>query len=249
MGTPIAVAKSGAEGKGSEQRPRNRLRGSKRGSSDSKNGTSEPRDLAGACCGGKFVVSRAAEAYNAQVRSPNRKFRMKRTMGPPRIARLGFYIGAVVLAAGVWKIEVLMQSRMQVYGSLIDSLTQLQEKQLEAFLDMNRLVTTLGTTLLGAMGFFLASSRKAHSLPRELWAAFGSAVCVGLSLYFGYHAYEDILLMLQNKTFDLTSPQISWDRHAHFNTFLLGVFLFADFAFHELSKEDGREHSRDVAGS
>lgn len=35
----------------------------------------------------------------------------------------------------------------------VESLTQLQEQQPQAFLDMNRLLTTLGTTMLGALGF------------------------------------------------------------------------------------------------
>ena len=36
-----------------------------------------PADLAGACSGGEFVESRAGEAYDAQARSLNRKFRIK----------------------------------------------------------------------------------------------------------------------------------------------------------------------------
>ena len=36
-----------------------------------------PADLAGACSGGKFVVSRAGEAYDARARGPNRKFRLR----------------------------------------------------------------------------------------------------------------------------------------------------------------------------
>ena len=35
-----------------------------------------PADLAGACSGGKFVVSRAGEAYDAQARGLNRRFRV-----------------------------------------------------------------------------------------------------------------------------------------------------------------------------
>jgi hypothetical protein len=35
-----------------------------------------PADLAGACSGGKFVVSRAGEAYDAQAGNPNRRFRI-----------------------------------------------------------------------------------------------------------------------------------------------------------------------------
>src|ERR1019366_530775 len=34
-------------------------------------------DLAGTCSGGKFVVSRKGEAYDARVRGPNRRFRSK----------------------------------------------------------------------------------------------------------------------------------------------------------------------------
>ncbi len=36
-----------------------------------------PVDLAGACSGGKLVVSRAGEAYDARDGGPNRKFRPK----------------------------------------------------------------------------------------------------------------------------------------------------------------------------
>jgi hypothetical protein len=36
----------------------------------------EPRGLAGACSGGKFVVLRSGKAYDAHARGPNRKFRV-----------------------------------------------------------------------------------------------------------------------------------------------------------------------------
>ena len=72
----MAAAKSGVEGRGSEQCLRNRLRGSKRDPSDGKNELSEPRDLAGACSGGNFVVSRTGEAYDVRAKGPNRKFRL-----------------------------------------------------------------------------------------------------------------------------------------------------------------------------
>jgi hypothetical protein len=176
---------------------------------------------------------------------------MPRTIGRPGTARLAFYIGAIVLGMVVWAGEVYMQNRPQILGSSISELDPLQEKQLDAFLEMNRLLTTLGTTLLGALGFFLVSRRKPGSSPPDLWAAFASAICVGLSLYFGYRAYEDIIGMFQPpyRTFDLTATMISWDRYAHFYTFLLGVFFFADFALHQLSPEDEHEHSRSVASS
>ncbi len=156
------------------------------------------------------------------------------------MARAGFYVGTVLLAVAVWQFQRYMYTRSVsfIYPSL-DALNPLQEKQLEAFLEMNRLLTTLGTTLLGAIGFLMAGRRTRVS--SELWTALASAVCVGLSVYFGYLAYQGILWMLQNAFFDLSNPQVSWTLHAHFYTFLLGVLLFADFALHSLGTEDGHE--------
>jgi len=76
--TTIAVAKSGAEGGGSEQCLRTRLRGSKRGSSEGqKRAVGDSADPAGACSGGKSVVSRAGGAYNVRDRGQigNSRFR------------------------------------------------------------------------------------------------------------------------------------------------------------------------------
>ncbi len=41
-------------------------------------GGQNPTDLAGTCFGGKFVVSRAGEAYDVQVRGLHRKFLLKK---------------------------------------------------------------------------------------------------------------------------------------------------------------------------
>ena len=183
-----------------------------------------------------------------RIKAEFRNNNMMRTNVRLGIGRLGFYVGAAVLAGVVWIIEVYIQSKPQVYGAAISSLDPLQEKQLGAFLQMNQLLIALGTALLGAIGFFLDRRRKSYSTPRQLWAAFASALCGGLSLYFGYRAYEDVVLMLEPPypTFDLTGSLILWDRYAHFGTFLLGVFFFADFAFHELTGENKHEYPLDV---
>ena len=157
------------------------------------------------------------------------------------MGRLWFYAGAALLVVGVVAYQYYMQHKAQIFGPPIVELSALQQKQLEAFLGMNQLLIALGTGLLGATGFLLANRRKARSSPRDLWPAAGSAVFVGLSLYFGYKAFDDIMFMLQppNSTFDLYGPLTLGDRVAHFATLAIGVFLFADFAFHELSEEGG----------
>ncbi len=73
----LTKRKSGVKGRGSKQRLRNRLRSSKRGSSNGKNEPSGPADLGGVCSDGKFVASGAGEAYDPRIRGPNRKFQIR----------------------------------------------------------------------------------------------------------------------------------------------------------------------------
>jgi len=160
-----------------------------------------------------------------------------------KIGKIAFYVSVLVLAVVVWRTQVSYTNRPQIYGELISDLSSLQEKQLAAFLQMNQLLISLSTALLGALGFLLVNTHKAGSSARQLSPAFASAVFVGLSIYYGYHAYQDVVIMLQlpYPTFNLNGNLIVWDRNAHFYSFLLGVFFFADFALQRLTTEDGRE--------
>jgi hypothetical protein len=179
--------------------------------------------------------------------------RIKRWIVSPKTNRFAFYVGCIVLAVLAYGIEVHMQNSQQVLGEISTgqlsqpgSISSAQQAQLSALLEMNQLITTLGTTLMGALGFLLAN-RKPNSKSRQLWAAFASFASVGLSIYFGYRAYKDIIDMLQNAQnigwFDVTSGVIAVDRECHFLLFVLGVFFFADFAFHELNQEGAADAS------
>jgi hypothetical protein len=175
---------------------------------------------------------------------------MKRIARQWKIGRFWFYIGVIGLIAAVLSYQYFMGHRTQIWGEPIEKLTALQEKQLEAFLSMNQFLIALGTALLGAMGFLLINRRKG-TLPRHgLWTAVFSAVFAGLSLFFGYKGYDDLVWMLQSPypTFDLYGPLIHGDRIAHFVTLMVSGFLFADFVFHELSQEEGNDQSDDIKG-
>ena len=117
----------------------------------------------------------------------------------------------------------------------VESLTQLQEQQPQAFLDMNRLLTTLGTTMLGALGFLLASGSKGQLRSSVRWPALASGDFAGLSIFFGYVASEGILYMLRNQFFGLEAPVILWPHRTHFYALLLSVFFFTDLAIHDLN--------------
>jgi hypothetical protein len=159
--------------------------------------------------------------------------------------RLVFYLGATLFILIVWQYQKHMTGNW--IEPLIPSLSNEQGRELDALLEMNRLITTLGTGLLAAIGFLMVNVRQAKRGTEALWAACGSAICVGLSLFFGYVVYLGIISMLQNQYFDLDVGPILWARQAHFYSFLLGVVLFGDFAFHNLYVEEAHEHKHGTA--
>lgn len=155
------------------------------------------------------------------------------------VFRLVFYVGATGFILAVW------QYQRHVTGNWIEPLTPSlstgQDRELSALLEMNRLITGLGTGLFAAIGFLLVNMRRANRGLEALWAACCSSICVGFSLFFGYVVYLGVISMLQNQYFDLNVGPILWARQAHFYTFLLAVVLFGDFAFRNLHVEDSYE--------
>jgi len=165
-----------------------------------------------------------------------------------KLARLGLYFSVVVIALILWRVQQHMFTATYM-EPFKDQLTPLDQQQLDAFLEMNRLLITLGTAVLGGLGFLLGRTRK-QSLPwRDLWPVVASAVCAGLSLYFGYVAYQCILWMLQSNFFDLNNPAVLWARHYHFYSLLVSVFFFADFFIHDTSQEDRHERSQSATAT
>lgn len=172
---------------------------------------------------------------------------MTQTTERREIGRLGFYAGAVAIAVVAWQVQRYVAGQ-HILEPLVESLSQLEEKQLQAFLDMNRLLTTLGTTLLGALGIVLASGSKGQSKSHLRWPAIASGAFAVVSVFFGYIAYEGILYMLRNQFFDLDSPVILWPHRAHFYTLLLSVFFFGDFVIHDLTNYDQRARPQSISG-
>jgi hypothetical protein len=78
-------------------------------------------------------------------------------------------------------------------GPSIYAAIPIQDKAVDAFLEMNRLLTTLATTLLGAMGLLLFGGFKGRPCSRELWAVIAGAISICLSIYYGYVAYLAVI--------------------------------------------------------
>jgi hypothetical protein len=159
----------------------------------------------------------------------------KPVVGRLPIARFGFYIVCVLLIVAMWMVTNYVNARP--YPTAPDSAPEL-DKAVDAYEGINNLLITLGTGLLGAMGFLLTTKPREHYRLREMWPAVLSAVCVGLSLYFGYVSYQNVEFVLLNSVGTLEIDLVQWPKAAHFYTLLAGVFFFADFVMQDLGKAE-----------
>jgi len=169
----------------------------------------------------------------------------KQTIARIIVKRFGFYFGAIMIAVAVWGIEYHMQSGPTIYEA-----TPTQDKAVDAFSEMNRLLITLGTSLLGAMGLLLSSGFRGRDCSRDLWAAITGAVFVAASIYYGYVANLIVITMVAAGNFDPYNSALVRTHSLHFGTFLAGVILFAGFVCQNVMTGDA-EHERphDVTGS
>jgi hypothetical protein len=160
------------------------------------------------------------------------------------IHRFGFYFCAFAFAGAVWQTEHYLLS-----GPIIYLPVPAQAQAVDAFSDMNRLLITLGTSLLGAMGLLLFGGIKGRACSRELWAAMAGALSVAVSIYYGYLANLNVMSMVVDGYFDPRNPALQRIHGLHFGFFLLGVIFFAGFIYQNVRAEYDHEKSRYVTGS
>jgi hypothetical protein len=166
-----------------------------------------------------------------------------------RISDFGFYIVVLLIATATWQGQRYMYAAGEreivtanggVAGEVVSDCNGVETQQINAYLEINRLLTTLGTTVLGAVFFLLFNGGKSPNWKRRQWAAMCGAVFVAVSIFFGYVAYLFIISILQNGSCDISRSYPHWAQQAHFYTFLLGVIFFADFTYSNLRTEEKR---------
>jgi hypothetical protein len=177
---------------------------------------------------------------------------MQQSIGRTRVVRLGFYFATVALVGVVWIARRHMDAA--AFGGIIFSSSstsdpnQWQQMGLQAISEMNTLLTTLATALLGALGLLLSSGARNRPRTRHLWSAFISALMVGVSIYFGYVGHLHVLWMIKNENFDPNSLVYILPSYSQFYALLIAVFFFADFAVHDLIEEKSDERGQDAIG-
>ncbi|MFI5113327.1 MAG: hypothetical protein ACHP9S_10900 [Terriglobales bacterium] len=170
-------------------------------------------------------------------------------MAPRSATRLieqsGFYVCAVVLAIASWYVQSWIWSKsLAPPNTVLGPVTPFSDtikQAVEAYLEVNRLLTTLATTVLGALGFVLFRGGTLGARTPRLWAAMVGALLVAVSIFFGYVAYNFLIAILQTGSIDFADPSsrpLIVSQQIHFYTFLVGIIFLADFVFHNVRKGD-----------
>lgn len=168
-----------------------------------------------------------------------------------RFKDFGFYIVVFLIAVAAWESQKYMyatgeknivQSEGGVAGEVLSQCNGVQQQQIEAYLEINRLLTTLGTTLLGAVFYLLSGGTEKFAWKSRRWAALMGMILVAVSIFFGYVAYSFIISILQNGRCDVSTSYPHWAQQAHFYTFFLGVVFFADFTYCNLMRGNKNEN-------
>ena len=116
------------------------------------------------------------------------------------------------------------------------SLSDLQQRALETVVEMDRLLTTLATALIGAASAYAARSFKSAtpiSFGQLFWLTIGCAFAAS-SIICGYFAYDTIVWMLTKNFFRLDQSTTGWQLDAQFWLFIASVTSLAIFGYQEV---------------
>jgi hypothetical protein len=135
-------------------------------------------------------------------------------------------------------LQVFVSSRPFAEAAL-DKLSSFQEKQLELFRDLNNLLITLATAVIGAIGAFVLDRDKVGQLPRfQKLRALGGVLLAGISIFCGYISHETVVWMLQKGIFNVTNPRVLWSDRFQLWSFLGSLILLPDFFYRALRSRD-----------
>jgi hypothetical protein len=155
-----------------------------------------------------------------------------------------FYAFFIILLVCLVLFQQNMSSNIGIAATKLETLSNLQEKDIDLFVEMNHTLTTLATLAIGAIGILISSRYKSVPLPwRQRFRALGCWGFAGTSLYVGYVSLHVVSLSLDRGFVDLSIPQVLWQRQTQFYTLIISVFLLADFVFRSLGDVKGSDEA------
>lgn len=120
-------------------------------------------------------------------------------------------------------------------GVAIETLNELQKRSSEIIIEMNKLMTSLATLVIGGVGALLLKKDepfRVQSRGRRMTMAVCSVFAV-FSIYFGYILYFKMVEMLSNSFYDPSNALIEIPRRFQYYCLWLSVIFFVIFALLE----------------
>jgi len=147
---------------------------------------------------------------------------------------LRFYFALPLLIVFLIALEALLSS-FKFAAAITDNSAEFQKKQVDSFMEVNKLLITLATISIGGITGFVLQRDKALKLSQpQLRRVIASWTLCAASLYFGYLSYQQVTWELYWGFFDPYNSHLWWPARAQFWTFLSSVVVFADFIYGSL---------------
>lgn len=154
--------------------------------------------------------------------------------GPQRKVFFHFYSALPLLIVFLIALEALLSS-FKFAAAITDNSAEFQRKQVDSFMEVNKLLITLATLSIGGITGFVLQRDKALKLSQpQLRRVIASWTLCAASLYFGYLSYQQVTWELYWGFFDPYNSHLWWPARAQFWTFLSSVVVFADFIYGSL---------------
>jgi len=145
-----------------------------------------------------------------------------------------FYIILPLLFILLISMEALLSSS-KFASALPDDSAEFQKKQVDSFMEMNKLLIELATAAIGGITAFVLHRDKSAKLNQaQLRRVVASWTLCAASLYFGYLTYQQVTWELSLGFFDSYNSHLWWPVRAQFWSFLGSVVVFADFIYSSL---------------
>ena len=109
-------------------------------------------------------------------------------------------------------------------------------KAQDAYAALGNLLTTLATGLLASLGVFF--TRTKNDSARVLWPAVLSALCVCISVYFGYISSQNIAWAIESQIPTINLPKLQVPRQLQFFSLVAGVYFYAEFLRRDRTRVD-----------
>lgn len=162
-------------------------------------------------------------------------FKFKKLVTYNKLTILVLIFVAIVIAYNQFVIVSFAETNLAY-----NDLNKLQELSLEKLTQMTELLISLGTAIIGLIGYLTVSKYKEiiNISDKEKFFAIASISFSTLSIYFGYTSLEKWVELLSNDMFNPYDPLVEKPHKLQFTYFFISIILLGIFILSTINKNE-----------